>query len=78
MTERKTLQKLTLKDNFLFAAVMSEPENCKQLLELTLGIAVDHVEVDTDLLLSGASSVLSGKLNLTEKWGKGICCLRKC
>ncbi len=48
MTERKTLQKLTLKDNFLFAAVMSEPENCKQLLELTLGIAVDHVEVDTE------------------------------
>ncbi len=48
MTERKTLQKLTLKDNFLFAAVMSEPENCKQLLELTLGIAVDRVEVDTE------------------------------
>ncbi len=48
MTERKTLQKLTLKDNFLFAAVMSEPENCKQLLELALGVAVDHVEVDTE------------------------------
>ena len=48
MTERKTLRKLTLKDNFLFAAVMSEPENCKQLLELALGIAVDHVEVDTE------------------------------
>ncbi len=48
MTERRTLRKLTLKDNFLFAAVMSEPENCKQLLELALGIVVDHVEVDTE------------------------------
>ncbi len=48
MTERRTLRELTLKDNFLFAAVMSEPENCKQLLELTLGMAVDHVEVDTE------------------------------
>ena len=29
MKKRKTLQELTLKDNFLFAAVMMEQENCQ-------------------------------------------------
>ncbi|MCM1187275.1 MAG: Rpn family recombination-promoting nuclease/putative transposase [Lachnoclostridium sp.] len=38
---RRTLQELTLKDNFLFAAVMSDPENCRQLLELALGLEID-------------------------------------
>ena len=43
--QRKTLRELTIKDNFMFAAVMLEPENAKGLLELALGIQVDHVEV---------------------------------
>lgn len=45
---RKTLQELTLKDNFLFAAVMTDPENCRQLLELALGIEIERVEIDTE------------------------------
>ena len=32
MKRRKTLQELTLKDNFLFGAVMVDPENCRLLL----------------------------------------------
>lgn len=48
MEKRKTLQELTLKDNFLFAAVMMEQENCKRLLELALGIEIEHVEVNTE------------------------------
>lgn len=48
MRKRKTLQELTLKDNFLFAAVMMEQENCKELLELALGIKIQRVEVDTE------------------------------
>ena len=43
--QRKTLQELTIKDNFMFAAVMLEPENAKGLLELVLEIKVDHVEI---------------------------------
>ena len=31
MKKRKTLQDLTIKDNFLFGAVMSVEENCKGL-----------------------------------------------
>lgn len=30
--QRKKLQELTIKDNFMFGAVMAEPENCKELL----------------------------------------------
>jgi hypothetical protein len=42
---RRTLQELTIKDNFLFAAVMMEPENCKDVLECALGFPIEHVEV---------------------------------
>lgn len=45
---KKTLQELTLKDNFLFAAVMTDPENCRQFLELALGLEIERVEVDTE------------------------------
>ena len=43
--QRRTLRELTIKDNFMFAAVMLEPDNAKGLLELALGIQVDHVEI---------------------------------
>ena len=36
MKKRKTLQDLTIKDNFLFGAVMSVEENCKGFLEWCL------------------------------------------
>lgn len=42
---RRTLQELTIKDNFLFAAVMMNPENCKDVLERALGFPIAHVEV---------------------------------
>lgn len=45
---RKTLQELTIKDNFMFGAVMLEEENCRQLLELVLGFPIEKVEVDRE------------------------------
>ena len=44
----KTLQDLTLKNSFMFAAVMTDAENCKALLERVLEIAIDHVVVDKE------------------------------
>ena len=44
----KRLQDLTMKDNFMFGAVMSEPENCKRFLEMVLGISIDYVEIDVE------------------------------
>lgn len=42
---RKTLQELTFKDNFMFAAVMLDEENAKGVIERALDILVDHVEI---------------------------------
>lgn len=45
---RKTLSELTMKNNFMFAAVMSDPANCKAVLENVLGMEIDSVEVDIE------------------------------
>ena len=42
---RKTLQELTFKDSFMFAAVMLDEENAKGVIERALDILVDHVEI---------------------------------
>jgi len=48
MTKRKTLKELTIKDNFMFSAVMCEEENCKRLQELVLGFPIARVEVSKE------------------------------
>ena len=45
MSRRKTLQEQTIKNNFLFAAVMMQGNNCQRLLEIVLGIPIERVEV---------------------------------
>ena len=42
------LKNLTIKNNFMFAAVMSDEENCKGFLERALSIKVDYVEISTE------------------------------
>ena len=42
------LKNLTIKNNFMFAAVMSDEENCKGFLERALPIKIDHVEINTE------------------------------
>lgn len=36
MNKKRSLQELTIKDNFMFGAVMLDPENCKGILERVL------------------------------------------
>lgn len=48
MAKRKRLQELTIKDNFMFAAVMTNPELCRGLLERALGIPIGRVDVDME------------------------------
>ena len=48
MSERKTLKELTIKNNFMFGAVMMEEDNCKELLELILQIPIERVEVSKE------------------------------
>ncbi|MDO4343712.1 MAG: Rpn family recombination-promoting nuclease/putative transposase [Eubacteriales bacterium] len=45
MNRRKRLQELTIKDSFMFAAVMMEEDNCRRFLEMALGFAIERVEV---------------------------------
>ena len=46
--ERKSLQELTIKDNFMFGAVMLNPEICRETLERILGIEIARVEVSKE------------------------------
>ena len=48
MGKRRTLQELTIKDNFMFGAVMLEPENSRRLLELILEKEIEKIEVSTE------------------------------
>ena len=48
MIKRKTLKELTIKDNFMFGAVMCDERNCRRLLELVLGFPIARVEVSKE------------------------------
>ena len=45
MDKKKALKDLTIKDNFMFGAVMSQEENCREFLELVLGFPIERVHV---------------------------------
>ena len=42
---QKSLQELTIKDNFMFGAVMSDEANCKECLELILEKPIERITV---------------------------------
>lgn len=48
MGRKKRLSELTLKDDFMFAAVMLNEENCCRFLEMTLGFPIAKVEVSRE------------------------------
>ena len=57
MAARKTLRELTIKNNFMFGAVMCDEENCKEFLEMVLQIPIEHVEVSKEKVLSTIRSI---------------------
>lgn len=48
MNQKKSLQELTFKDNFMFGAVMLNPENCKGVIERCIGTEIECVEVSKE------------------------------
>ena len=48
MGRKKQLKELTIKDNFMFGAVMMGEGNCKGLLERVLQIPIDRVEISKE------------------------------
>ena len=45
---KKTLEELVFHDDFMFAAVMMDAENCRCFLERVLEIAIERVEISTE------------------------------
>lgn len=45
---KKALSELTIKDNFVFGAVMCEEANCRRLLEMVLDFPIEKVEVNKE------------------------------
>lgn len=48
MSKRKTLKELTIKNNFMFGAVMCDEGNCKEFLEMVLQIPIERVEISKE------------------------------
>lgn len=48
MYNHKTLKDLTMKDNFMFGAVMSIEENCIGFLEMVLGFKIERVVISRE------------------------------
>ena len=66
----QTLQDLTLKDNFLFGAVMADEKNCKPLLEMILGFPIDRVEVSKEYSMIYHPEYRSIRMDVYAKDGK--------
>ena len=63
---KKTLKELTIKNNFMFGAVMCDEDNCKGLLERVLQVPIQRVEVYVILIrLENASIAIH--LQITAK-----------
>lgn len=45
---KKTLSELTIKDNFVFGAVMCDENNCRRFLEMVLEFPIERVEVNKE------------------------------
>ena len=57
MEARKTLRELTIKNNFMFGAVMCEEENCKEFLEMVLRISIERVEISKEKSINRNSNI---------------------
>lgn len=45
MNTTRKLSELTIRDSFLFAAVMQQGDNCKHFLEMLLGIKIERIDI---------------------------------
>lgn len=51
MDSKKKFQELTIRDNFMFAAVMMQEDNCKHFLEMLLDIEIREVKLSYEKCL---------------------------
>ena len=72
--ETRKFKDLTIRDAFMFAAVMSDPEICRRVLELALGIPISEVHIQTEKTMA-YHSLLAGDSyeNLPDTYVIFIC-----
>ena len=63
MSARK-FKDLTIRDAFMFAAVMSDPEICRKVIELALGIPISEVHIQTEKTMAYHSEYHSVRLDV--------------
>lgn len=61
---KKKFQELNLNDAFLFAAAMSDPENCRLMLEMILGIQINSLVVHSEHNILFSSDYKSVRLDI--------------
>lgn len=69
----KKLKELTIKDNFMFGAVMSDPENCRELLEMVLGISISRIEVSKEKSIAYHPEYKGVRLDVYAKDNENTC-----
>lgn len=48
MTGSKKFKELTIKNNFMFGAVMCDENNCKEMLEMVLQVPIERIEISKE------------------------------
>lgn len=69
----KKLKELTIKDNFMFGAVMSDPENCRELLEMVLDISISRIEVSKEKSIAYHPEYKGVRLDVYAKDNENTC-----
>lgn len=69
----KKLKDLTIRDNFMFAAVMMEMDNCKQFLEMVLGIEIERIEISYEKSIIYNPEFKGIRLDVYAKDEKNTC-----
>ena len=52
MSNKSKFQSLTIRDDFMFSAVMMQDDNCKKFLEMLLGISIKEINVSSEKSMS--------------------------
>ena len=71
---KKTLQDLTIKDDFMFGAVMAEEENCRGLLERVTGLSIGRVKISRERSLAYRPEYRGIRLDVYVKGEKNTRC----
>lgn len=73
MSNHKKLKDLTIRDNFMFAAVMMEQDNCKHFLEMVLKIEIERIEISYEKSIIYNPEFKGIRLDVFAKDEKNTC-----